>query len=273
MFKRIAAFLCAAALLIPLAACSGKSKPDSDVVGKWKVDLDDVTYYYDFENDGELTVYVDSYTLEMKYDTEQKDGYATVEIKLPSSEFGTIGVLYPDTAGEFTVKEGTYDKGDRVAELRYPDEDEEDQSSFTFTEVEKVEPAGTEPPEDFKIDEKLLDTWVNNYSTDEARQKIVFEKDGTMQIVEDYTNADKVTLTISRSCAYSATDGKCIMTYAMGEETSLPVDYTVEDDSLNFGGMYFTREGVEIPESAKIEMFDTDETETATESESVAATE
>ncbi|GEM_PF-4085869 len=270
MFRRIAAVLCIAVLLIPLAACSGKPKPDSDVVGKWKVDLDDVTYYYDFENEGKLTVYADSYTLEMKYETEQKDGSATVKILLPSAEFGSIGVLHPDLEGAFTVKEGTYDKGDRVAELKYPDEDED---TFTFTEVEKPEPSQAKPADDPKIDKALLDTWVNNYSTDDAQQKIVFSDDGTMQIVEHYTSEEKVELTITRSCAYTASDGVCTMTYSMGEETSLPIDYKLEGDSLDFGGMYFIREGVEIPESAKIEMFDTDETENVAQAESIAATE
>lgn len=244
--KRLFALLLVGVVVLALVGCSDKKedKPDNNLVGIWEIEVEGVTYYYDFKNDSKLSVYVDSYTLEMNYTAENSEDSTSLNITLPSADFGAVGVLQPDTEGEFKITEGTYDEHNRVGELKYADD-----NAFTFTEVEDAGPKQAKVPEDYNADEKLLDTWVNNYSSDEAKQTVTFNDDGTMFLLETYDNHG-TTLSIKRDCTYTAQDGVMTLNYVSGEETSLPIDYTVDGDSLNFGGMLFTREGVEIPTQA-----------------------
>lgn len=264
--KRFVTALLAICLLMSLAACGADKNdphadPESDVVGIWKVTADDVTFYYDFQNGGKLFVYVDSYELKLNYAAEQKEDSVTLSVLLPDSGFGSIGVLYPDMAGEFTVDEGKFADKNRIATLKYSDEEDD---IFTFTEVEEAQKTEASAPEGYQVDEALLDSWVNNSSTDLARQTVTFRDDGTMKI-EEYYKSDDAELTITRNCGWTAKDGAATLTYTMGEETSLPVDYIVSGDSLSFGGMDFTREGVEIPTTASEE--NTEATADAAEAE------
>ena len=177
-------------MLLALAGCSGNGNgatadseapeaPDNAMVGIWQSAVDGAVYYYDFRNGGALSVYVDSYTLDVCYTAKDGDDGTAFSLLLPTEEFGNIGALLAGEDGTFTVSEGSYDKHDRIGELKYDDDE-----VFTFTEVDKAGPTYAKIPENYQVDKKLLDTWVNNYSTDEARQTITFNDDGTLQMNE-----------------------------------------------------------------------------------------
>ena len=109
---------------------------------------------------------------------------------------------------------------------------------YEFTlKQSKRENSTLDLPEDFTPDEDLVGSWIFQYMGYDI-YKVTFNKDGSMalEFVQDGLKYNGI---------YTLDDGTINFTYISNESITVPVEYSVDGDSLSFLGYNFVREGSE----------------------------
>ena len=141
------------------------------VIWKWHSDSDEMDYYFEFQDNNTFKAYFGSFEITANYTKEKNDnGENTLMISDSSMSVEKIGCF---TMGE----KMKYDiSGLRIGgnqEMTFSSDDD-----IVMKQSDKwVNPL--ELPEDFKEDEDLTGEWVNVFSSDNAKQTLLFNDDGS----------------------------------------------------------------------------------------------
>lgn len=190
----------------------------------WSEVVNDMTYYYEFKPDGTFTGYLGS--IEVSGSFQKADGEDGKTLAVSK----TFGSFYQNATANYTIS-GSRLFGNQELTCSYSDE-------YTFTlNQSKREKDLLDLPEEFTPDEELIGSWVFKYMGYEI-YKVTFNEDGSMvmEFVQDGYKYNGI---------YTIEDSTINFTYYTNESVVVPLDYSVNGDSLNFMGYGFVREGSE----------------------------
>ena len=188
----------------------------------WSATYDDITYYYEFENDGTFKAYVGSVELTSTFEKQKADDKNYIVINADAGDF------YSGQTAEYEIT-GSRILKNQVFNFSYG----EDQT-FTLTQVNGREDP-LDLPDGFEADEAILGEWVFNYYGYEYC-KVNFNDDGTMRI--EYTQNG-----IAYNGTYTIEDGNVNFTYFVDQSIVQPIPYSIDGETLTFMEMPFTRPG------------------------------
>ncbi len=197
----------------------------------WATDINDVTYYIEFNSDGTYNGYFGSVEMTGNFvkSKAQKDAASTSDQTASGNTIaldGEFTYFYPEIPFTYEIT-GSRLLGNQELKFSYG-------SDFTFSFYQsKRDTAVLEPPKDFQPDEALVGTWVLNYLEQEL-SRVTFNADGTAKII-----SPQVTI----NATYTLEEGKINLTYQGSKSEVYPSEYKVSGDTLTFMNAVYVREG------------------------------
>ena len=197
---------------------SSSSAKDLESV-TWSNKNKDGTYYYEFNTDGTLKVYLGTIETTGSYQKNQTEDGNTVTVDK------TVGSFVENMPCTYSI---SGKEGDLVMDCSYSDD-----QSFTLNESKRGE-SPLELPENFVPDNELLGTWIFRYM-DYDIYRVTFNSDGTMalEFVQDGIKYNGI---------YTIEGSTINFTYYASEKVETPLEYSVDGDNLTFMGYDFVRE-------------------------------
>ena len=117
---------------------------------------------------------------------------------------------------------------------------------FVLNQSDKWE-CPLELPEDFVGDDELTGEWINVFSSDNAKQTLTFNDDGSMKLQQAYTFTDGSVTEIIINFTYTVDKTKSDanelnVTWVGGNETQVRNSvYVIQEGILYYDGNYYTR--------------------------------
>lgn len=190
----------------------------------WSNEIDDTTYYYEFNTDGTFKGYLGSIEVDGSFQKADGEDGKTLTVNK------TFGSFYQSMPATYSIS-GSRLFGNQELTCTYSDE-----YNFTLSQS-KREKNLLDLPEDFTPDEELVGSWVFKYMGYEI-YKVTFNEDGSMvlEFIQDGVTYNGI---------YTIEDTKINFTYYANESVAVPLDYSVDGDNLTFMGYGFVRVGSE----------------------------
>lgn len=204
----------------------------------WSSETDNVKWYYEFEKDDVFKAYVGSFEITANYSKDKSDDAVsklTISADVPYAQ--SLGCIFFGNEIDYKIT-GSRLAGSQEMTITYPDDPEGQEFVLTQTKERGEE---LELPEDFKEDEALTGEWINIYSTDDAKQTIVFNDDGSMSLSEAYRFSNGNFSEIRRNCTYTVSDNELNITWIAGETVVHHSDYVIKDGVLYMDGAAYYR--------------------------------
>lgn len=195
----------------------------------WATEINDVTYYIEFNSDGTYNGYFGSVEMTGNYTKEkgQQSEAATSDEAVNSLALdGEYTYFYPGIPFTYEIT-GSRLLGNQEIKFSYGSD-----FSFSFYQSSRKK-VDLELPKDFQPDDALVGTWVLNYA-DQELTRITFNADGSAKIV-----SPQVTI----NATYTLEPGKVNLTYQGSQSEVYPSEYEVNGDTLTFMNAIYTREG------------------------------
>lgn len=206
----------------------------------WSSETDDVNWYYEFKDDNVFKAYVGSFEITANYTKDKSDDAVsklTVSADVPYAQ--SLGCIFFGNEINYNIT-GSRLAGSQEMTITYPDDPEGQE--FVLTQTKEREP-DLELPDDFKENTELTGEWVNIYSTDDAKQTIVFNDDGSMTLAESYTFSNGNYTEIRRNCTYTVGENELNITWRAEDTVVHHSDYVIKDGILNLDGASYYRAG------------------------------
>lgn len=219
----ISACIVAAALLCYFVFVAFFLKEPEGVT--WSTEIGDVTYYFEFNNDNTMKAYVGSIEVDSTFDKIKSEGenYLTVG--------ASVGNFYSGIEATYEIT-GSRLLGNQVFSYSYGE-------GYDFSlKQDSRQKIVLELPADFTPDEALLGEWVFQYFGYDY-YRATFNADGSMKLELLQQGA-------TYNGTYTIEDGTINFTYNIGDNLVQPLEYSIEDDTLNLLGFTFTRVGSEV---------------------------
>ena len=195
----------------------------------WATEINDVTYYINFNSDGTYNGYFGSVEMTgnfTKAKNQQSEAATSDETVNTIALDGEFTYFYPGIPFTYEIT-GSRLLGNQEIKFSYG-------SEFTFSFYQsKRDQKPLELPKDFTPDNDLVGTWVLHYAGQELT-RITFNADGSAKIV-----SPQVTI----NATYTLESGKINLTYQGSQSEVYPSEYEVKGDNLTFMNAIYTREG------------------------------
>lgn len=204
----------------------------------WSSETDNVNWYFEFKDKNVFKAYVGSFEITANYakdKTDEEISKMTVTADVPYAQ--SLGCIFFGSEFQYKI-EGSRLSGDQKMTISYPEDSSAQE--FVLTQTNEHE-APLELPEDFKGDDALTGEWVNIYSSDTAKQTIVFNEDGSMTLAETYTFTDGSFSEIRRNCTYTVGDNEIDITWKAEETVVHHSDYSIKNGILTLDGAEYYR--------------------------------
>ena len=216
------------------------------VIWGWHSEDDGIDYYYEFKDDDAFKAYFGSFEVTASY-AKFKDDPAEkmMVVSDPAMKMQYIGCFMLGEEIHYSITGVRLGDGQEM-EIKYPTD--ETAENILLKQSGKWE-CPIELPEDFSEDEALTGEWINVYSSDNAKQTLEFNDDGSMTLAETYTFTDGKYTEIRRYCSYtveksadqkSKTD-EINITWIGKEPVVHHTEYEIIDGVLCLDGSYFYR--------------------------------
>ena len=206
----------------------------------WSSETDNVNWYYEFKEGGVFKAYVGSFEITSSYSKNKSDEskpLLNVSSDIPYTT--SMGCVFFGADLRYTVS-GSRLFGNQEMMITYVDDPEAQEFVLKQTNGHGGE---LELPKDFTENADLTGEWINIYSTEDMKQTISFNKDGSMKLREIYEYADGTYSEICRNCTYTVEDGSINITWIAEEPVVHHSEYTIEDGVLMLDGAAYYREG------------------------------
>ena len=211
------------------------SEPEG-VIWKWHSESDDMDYYFEFQENNVFKAYFGSFEITANYEKEKGDnGDNTLTISDSSMSVEKIGCFAMGEKMKYDIS-GLRVGGNQEMTLSSEEDIVMKQSAKWENPLEL--------PEDFKEDEDLTGEWINVFSSDNAKQTLLFNDDGSMELTASYTFTKGQQTVIRRYCTYTVENAKTKemnITWVGIEPVVHHSEYTIKDGILYFEGSYFYR--------------------------------
>ena len=208
----------------------------------WSSETDNINWYFEFKDNNVFKAYVGSFEITANYSKDKSEGNpATLMVSSDMPYTQSIGCIFFGNDIHYTVK-GSRLFGNQEMIITYPADPEGQE--FVLTQVKELEP-DLELPEDFTGDDALTGEWVNVYSSDQMKQTIVFNSDGSMELSEIYDYSGGNYSEFCRHCTYTVMkDESAINITWRAEDTVVHhSEYSIEDGILMLDGAAYYRAG------------------------------
>ncbi len=205
----------------------------------WSSETDNVNWYYEFKDGKVFKAYVGSFEVTANYTKEKNDEVNKLMVSADVPYAQSLGCIFFSNELNYTVK-GSRLFGSQEMTLVYPEDPEAQE--FVLTQAKEREPA-LELPDDFTEDKELTGEWLNIYSTDDAKQTIIFNEDGSMSLSESYEFSNGNFTEIRRNCTYTVADNEINITWKAEEPVVHNSEYVIKDGLLYLDGAAYYRAG------------------------------
>ena len=221
-------------------------EPEGGVFGRnflWTNEVDGITYYYEFKDDGTVTIYSGSIEIETRYQKNKDSDGNHLAFNFTG---GSAEAYYKSGLATYNIT-GSRILGNQKLVGSYEAEEEEE---FTLTQTNK-RPEPLDLPDEFTADEELTGSWVCeyydfNYGTN-VNNKITFNDDGSMKITVVY---DGYSTTVTYNGIYTLEDDTVNFTFYVADNEDAQIPYAVKGDNLILNkNTVYTREGSDASQS------------------------
>ncbi len=204
----------------------------------WSSETDNVNWYFEFQDENVFKAYIGSFEITANYTKDKSDSDVNkllVSADVPYAQ--SVGCIFFGAEINYKIS-GSRVAGSQEMVITYPDDPEGQE--FVLTQTEKSE-SGLALPEDFTADEELTGEWVNIYSTDDAKQTIIFNDDGSMILSEAYEFANGNYTEIRRNCTYTVENNELNITWIAEDTVVHQSEYVIKDGILTLDGASYYR--------------------------------
>lgn len=217
----------------------------------WSSETDNVKWYFEFKDDNVFKAHIGSFEVTSNYVKDKSDDSVskmTVSADVPFIRSQSLGCIFFGAEMKYNVT-GSRIAGNQEMTITYTDDPE--QQEFVLTQTnEKEEPL--ELPDDFTEDKDLTGEWINIYSTDDAKQTMTFNDDGSMVLSEVYTFSNGNLTEIRRNCTYTISDNEINITWRAEDTVVHSADYVIKDGMLTLdGATYYRADSAATPDQSK----------------------
>ncbi|MBQ7218367.1 MAG: hypothetical protein IJS27_02585 [Ruminococcus sp.] len=217
----------------------------------WSSETDNVKWYFEFKDDNIFKAHIGSFEVTSNYVKDKSDDSVskmTVSADVPFIRSQSLGCIFFGAEMKYNVT-GSRIAGNQEMTITYTDDPE--QQEFVLTQTnEKEEPL--ELPDDFTEDKDLTGEWINIYSTDDAKQTMTFNDDGSMVLSEVYTFSNGNLTEIRRNCTYTIFDNEINITWRAEDTVVHSADYVIKDGMLTLdGATYYRADSAATPDQSK----------------------
>lgn len=206
----------------------------------WSSDTDNVNWYFEFKDDNVFKAHIGSFEVTSNYVKDKSDDSVskmTVSADVPFIRSQSLGCIFFGAEMQYKVT-GSRIGGNQEMTITYTDDPE--QQEFVLKQTNEKEPP-LELPDEFTEDKDLTGEWINIYSTEDAKQTMTFNDDGSMVLNEVYTFQNGNLTEIRRNCTYTVSDSEINITWKAEDTVVHNAEYVIKDGILSLDGASYYR--------------------------------
>lgn len=207
------------------------------VIWSYESESDGIEYYFEFNDGKTFKANFGSFEVTTSYSkSTEDDGAGTLTITDPSMNMEKIGCFTLGEKVKYDIS-GLRISGNQKMALSFKGNDSE---KIVLNQSGAWE-CPLEAPENFKEDENLTGLWINVFSSDNAKQTLEFNDDGTMTLTATYKYAGGQYTEITRYCTYTVEKNEINITWVGKEPVVHNTEFAIKDGVLYLEGSYFYR--------------------------------